>query len=81
MPRIIKPTKKKITGWIIHFIIFLIGMFAFWFWCYYGKEGWVYPWPSWISGAWGLSVIVHACLVWSNYEDKGLAEFRRQTME
>ena len=80
MPKRKAATKKGITGWVIHLIIFAVGIFLMWFFTYHGKTGWVYPWPSWITAAWGLAVIAHACLVWSNYEDKSYDEFHRQTL-
>ena len=70
MPKKIKATKKGVRGWFIHLLIFIIGVTLMWYFCYHGKDGWVYPWPSWFTAAWSLTVIAHACLVWSNYSDE-----------
>lgn len=78
MPRKIEPTSKKKSRWMIHFVIYLIGVALMWFFTYHGKEGFVYPWPAWITAAWGLAVVAHASTVWSNYVDKSYDEFHRQ---
>jgi fatty acid desaturase len=78
MPKKIKATKKQGVNWAIHLIIFILVNAVLWYICYAGKEGWQYPWPLWITSAWGLLVIGHACMIWSNYEDKGMDEWIRQ---
>lgn len=81
MPRRKEATKKGVIGWIINFVVYAIAVFCMWFFTYHGKEGFIYPWPIWISCAWTLGLIAHGCLVWSNYEDKGYNEYHRQTLE
>lgn len=81
MPRRIEPTKKGVTLWVIHFIVYAIAIFCMWFFTYHGKTGFIYPWPIWATCAWGLALGAHACVLWSNYEDKSFNEFRRQTLE
>jgi len=78
MPKKITPSKKAVSTWIIHFVIFAVGVFLMWFFTYHGTEGFVYPWPIWVSCAWLLAIIAHGCLVWANYEDKGYKAFSEQ---
>jgi hypothetical protein len=78
MPNKLPATGKKVSGWFIHLVIFAIVNAFLWYICYHGKIGWVYPWPSWITAAWGLTIVAHACLVWANYEDKYHDEWTRQ---
>lgn len=78
MPKKLPATGKQVRGWFLHLIVFAVVNAALWYICYAGAKGWVYPWPSWITAAWGLTVIGHACLVWGNYEDKGHQEWKRQ---
>lgn len=80
MPKKLAATKKGVRGWFIHLLIFIIGIFSLWYICYHGKDGWVYPWPAWITAAWGLAMVSHACLVWSSYEDKSYNEWHEQTL-
>lgn len=79
MPKKIPHTKKAVRNWMLHLLVFLVGNAILWYICYAGAEGWVYPWPAWITAAWGLTVVGHACLVWSNYEDKYYQEWVEQT--
>jgi hypothetical protein len=78
MPKKLPATGKQVRGWFLHLIVFAVVNAILWYICYKGATGWVYPWPSWITAAWGLTVIGHACLVWGNYEDKGHEEWKRQ---
>lgn len=78
MPKKIPASKKQVSGWLIHLVIFAIVNAVLWYICYNGKEGWVYPWPAWITAAWALMVVGHACMIWSDYEDKGMDEWKRQ---
>lgn len=80
MPAKIPPTKKDVRAWFLHLIIFLVVNAILWVVCFSGKEGWVYPWPAWITAAWSLLVIGHASLVWANHEDKAYDEWKRQTV-
>lgn len=78
MPKKLPATGKQVRGWFLHLVVFAIVNAILWYMCYAGTTGWVYPWPIWITSAWGLLVIGHACMVWANYEDKGLEEWKRQ---
>lgn len=81
MPKRIPSTGKQRSQWFIHLVIFLLANAVMWYMTYHGKENepFVYPWPAWITAAWGLLVIGHACMVWSNYEDKNFDEWIEQT--
>lgn len=81
MPARIKATSKQKSQWLIHLVIFLIVNAVLWFITYNGKmdEAFVYPWPAWITAAWGLLVIGHYALVWYNYEDPNFDEWVAQT--
>lgn len=81
MPKRIPSTGKQRSKWLLHLVVFLIANAIMWFMTYYGKENepFVYPWPAWITAAWGLLVIGHACMVWSNFEDKNFDEWTAQT--
>ncbi len=78
MPKKLPATGKKVRGWFMHLIVFGIVNAILWYICYKGATSWVYPWPSWITAAWGLTIVAHACLVWANYEDKNHEEWTRQ---
>ena len=74
----IQPTGKQKSGFLIHLVIYLIGFAAMWLTYDKGVKGWAYPWPAWITAAWGLALIGHWCAVYRNYEDKGQKEYERQ---
>lgn len=78
MPKKIPATKKQGMMWLLHLVVFAAVNGFLWYLCYAGKEGWQYPWPIWITSAWGLLVVGHACMIWANYEDKGLDDWNRQ---
>lgn len=78
MPKKLPTSKKQVSMWLLHVVIFAIVNAILWYICYAGKEGWQYPWPSWITAAWFLLVVGHACMIWANYEDKGYDEWREQ---
>ncbi len=78
MPKKLPTTGKQVRGWFLHLLLFAVVNAVLWYICYAGKEGWVYPWPIWITSAWGLLIIGHACTVWADYEDKGLDDWKRQ---
>lgn len=78
MPKKIPSTRKQVSGWVIHLLVFLVVNAILWYICFHGKTGFVYPWPAWITAAWALMVIGHACLVWGSYEDAGYDEWQRQ---
>ena len=78
MPNRIKPTGKQKSMFFIHLVIYLVGFAAMWLTYDKGVEGWAYPWPAWITAAWGLGVIGHWAIVYRSYEDKGQTEYKRQ---
>ncbi len=78
MPAKMKTSGKQVRGWVMHLLVFLVVNAILWFITFNGKTGFVYPWPAWITAAWGLLMIGHACLVWASYEDKGYDEWQRQ---
>lgn len=78
MPKKIPAAGKQVRNWGLHLVIFLVVNAILWYVCFHGKTGFVYPWPAWITAAWGLTIIAHACLVWGNYEDRGFNEWSRQ---
>lgn len=78
MPARIKHTKKQVSYFVLHLIVFLVVNAILWLITYSGKEGWVYPWPAWVTATWALMVVGHACMIWANYEDRGMDEFNRQ---
>ena len=78
MPKRIKPTKRQISLLILHCIAFAIGVSIMWLTYDKGVKGWAYPWPAWITAAWGLWLMGHFCVLFTSYEDKGLKEYKRQ---
>jgi len=78
MPAKIKPTSRQKSLLVLHFIIFAIGTVLMWTMYTKGKTGWVYPWPAWITAAWGLWLLGHFCVLFTSYEDKGEQEYKRQ---
>ncbi len=80
----IKPTAKQKSQLIIHAIIFLVVNVLLWL--FFDKpplliesaKGIAYPWPSWITAAWGLALIGHWAALFANYEDAGTDEYLRQ---
>ncbi len=78
MPAKIKPTGKQKRNFLLHFIVFAIVSVLLWTTYNMGSDEWVYPWPAWITAAWGLSLIGHGCLVYTSYEDKGYDVYEQQ---
>ncbi|MEI8278873.1 MAG: 2TM domain-containing protein [Bacteroidota bacterium] len=78
MSKKIKPTGRQKGIFLAHLVVYAIATFLMW--TMYDKNivGWAYPWPAWITAAWGLAIIGHWCALYTNYEDKGLDEFNRQ---
>lgn len=81
-PMRVQATGKQKTGFLIHLVIYAIGV-AIMAVTYTGAlradvAGWAYPWHAWIIAAWGLALIGHWCVVYRNYSDAGHAEYRRQ---
>lgn len=70
MPKKIPASGQK--KFFLHVLVYLIANAIMWYFTYAGKEheAFVYPWPIWITAAWGLMLVGHACLVWFSYEDK-----------
>lgn len=80
------PKKLPAQGqkkWFLHLLAFLIVNAVLWYICYAGKENepFVYPWPIWITTAWFLLVVGHACMIWYNYDDPNYEEWVKQTKE
>jgi len=75
----IKPTSSQKKVFLIHVIIFAIGNAIMWLTYDKGADSWVYPWPAWITAAWGLSLIGHWCALYTSYKDKGMEDFIRQS--
>jgi fatty acid desaturase len=78
MPKRIKHTGKQVSMFLLHLVVFAIANLAMWYITYAGKTEWVYPWPAWVTAAWGLLVVGHACTIWANYEDRGMDTFKKQ---
>lgn len=79
MPRKIVPTAGQKRTFFIHFIVFAIATVVMVM--IHRKQGehtWAYPWHAWIIAAWGLSLIGHWCAVYTSYEDKGMADYKKQ---
>lgn len=81
MSKKIPATGRQKSIFIVHLIVYAIACFVMWSTYDKGVVGWAYPWPAWITAAWGLGLIGHACSIFINYEDKGLAEYERQAKQ
>ncbi len=81
MPKRIIPTAKQKSNFFIHAAIFVIASAIMLLTYDRGATEWKYPWPAWIVAAWGLTLLAHWCLVFSSYEDPGLDEFNRMSMD
>ncbi len=79
MPRKIVPTSGQKRLFFIHALVFAIANLIMWMTYDMGADGWVYPWPAWITAAWGLSLIGHWCAVYTSFEDQGMDEYLRQS--
>lgn len=79
MSQRIKPTGKQKQIFMVHAVIFAIATVAMWMLYDKGATGWVYPWPAWITAAWGLSLIGHWCAVYTSVEDKNMDDYIRQS--
>lgn len=78
----IKPSARQKRIFILHFVVFMVVNIVIWYLRNHMmavEHRWVYPLPAWITAAWGLAVVGHACALWSNYEDDAMREFVRQT--
>jgi hypothetical protein len=79
MPEKIKPTASQKRNFMIHCIVYAIGVVVMVM--VHRKQGehqWAYPWHAWIIAAWGLSLIGHWCAVYTSFSDKGMDEYHRQ---
>jgi hypothetical protein len=81
MSQKIKPTASQKRTFFIHVLVFAIANILMWLTYDKGADGWVYPWPAWITAAWGLSLIGHWCAVYTSFEDKGMDEYQRQLQQ
>lgn len=79
MPKKLPVIRKQVGWWFIHFIVFLVVNAILWYVCFHGKIGFVYPWPIWITAAWFLWLVGHACIVWSSYDDRFFNTWKEQT--
>jgi len=79
MARKIQPTSKQKRMFIIHVIVFAIAVVLMWTTYDKGVKGWAYPWPAWITAAWGLGIIGHWCSLYTSFEDPGMDEYIRQS--
>lgn len=73
------PTGRQKMIFVVHLIIFIIANAIMWMTYKGGAKGWVYPWPAWITAAWGLAIIGHMCALWTSYSDPGMEDYMRQT--
>jgi hypothetical protein len=81
MPAKLVPTSKQKSTFMLHTIVFVIANIALWAYWYYvqgANHQWVYPWGSWVTAAWALSLIGHAAAVYMSSEDKGNDDYLKQ---
>ena len=78
MPKRIQPTGRQKSIFLLHLVVYAIAVVVMWTTYDKGVVGWAYPWPAWITAAWGLAIVGHACQVFRSYEDKGYMEYHRQ---
>lgn len=79
MAKKIKPTARQKMILLVHFIAFTVVTILMWTLYDKGATSWVYPWPSWFTAAWALSLVGHVCALFTSYEDPGLDEFNRMS--
>ncbi|MBP6456078.1 MAG: 2TM domain-containing protein [Chitinophagaceae bacterium] len=75
------PSAKQKSTFMLHVVIFILGNAAMWGYWWFGQGAnhqHVYPWASWVSAAWGLSLIAHWAALYTNYEDAGNAAYENQ---
>lgn len=78
------PTSKQKSKLMIHAVIFVIANVLLWM--FYDKpplliesaKDIAYPWPAWITAAWGLALVGHWAALFTNYKDHGSDEYIRQ---
>lgn len=81
MPKKLVPSSKQKSTFMLHVVVFLIANIALWAYWYYvqgANHKWVYPWGSWVTAAWALSLIGHWASVYTSNEDAGNADYLRQ---
>ncbi len=79
MAKKIKPTGRQKSILIVHALVFAVVTFLMWTLYDKGATSWVYPWPAWITAAWGLGLVGHICALFTSYEDHGMDEFHRMS--
>ncbi len=79
MSQKILPTSGQKKIFVLHVLVFAIINALMWFTYDLGADSWVYPWPAWITAAWGLSLVGHWCTLYTTYKDKGMDEYIRQS--
>jgi 2TM domain len=79
MSKRIPASKKDISFLTLHFVVYAIAVVIMWTTYTIGSHGhWVYPWPAWITAAWGLLLIGHICITFTSYEDPGMKKYREE---
>jgi hypothetical protein len=78
MPKKVKATGKQISMLLVHLAVFAVACVIMWSTYSKGAHGWAYPWPAWITAAWGLCLLGHYCIVFKSYDDPAYGEYRRQ---
>ncbi len=63
---------------VVVFILANVALWAYWWFVQGANHQWVYPWGSWITAAWALSLIGHWAALFTAYEDKGTEDYIRQ---
>ncbi len=79
MSKKMKPTGRQKSIFLVHLIVYAIACFIMWTTYDKGVVGWAYPWPAWITAAWGLGLIGHGCGLFRSYEDKGMEKYLRES--
>lgn len=75
------PTSKQKSTFMLHVVVFIIAnaaLWAYWWFVQGANHQWVYPWGSWITAAWALSLIGHWAAVYTASSDAGHDEYLRQ---
>jgi hypothetical protein len=78
MPKLIKPTSKQKSMFLLHAVVFAIATALSCMFYDKGVKGWAYPWHAWTIAAWALCLLGHWCIVFASIEDAGYDTYRRQ---
>jgi len=78
MSQKIKPSGSRKRIFVIHVLVFVAANLLMWLTYDKGADSWVYPWPAWITAAWSLSLLGHACALFASYEDRGMDTYQQQ---